>query len=183
MDLRTRDEVEPAVMSVPSDAHADIITLYEYWLSISPNGKLPSRDDFDPIDVPHLLPNLWLLEVHHDPLRFWRRTVGSRIEEFAGRNLTGGYVGEHLNNQKQSGVHSFLIDVLESKRPSWRRGKPLISFEKEFSELERLYLPLAADGDTVDMILAMTVFKTLPLPSAINLNKVSSELDTSTSIV
>ena len=62
------------------------------------------------------------------------------------------------------------MDVVETKRPNWRRGKSLIRFEKEHAELERLYLPLASDGETVDMILAITVFFKIPFPSASNLN-------------
>jgi len=45
----------------------------------------------------------------------------------------------------------------------------LIRFEKDFSELERLYLPLASDGESVDMIVAITVFFRLEMPSASNL--------------
>ena len=176
MDSLTGNEVGQPVTALPRDAHADIKTLYDYWLSISPNGRLPGRKHFDPVDVPSLLPNLWLIEVHRDPLRFWRRTVGSKIEEFAGRNLTGGWVGDQLNGPRLSGVQSFMIDVVKTKRPSWRRGKSLIRFEKEFAELERLYLPMAADGETVDMILAITVFETLLLPDASNLNRAPSEM-------
>ena len=127
------------------------------------------------MDVPRLLPNLWLLEVHRDPLRFWRRLVGTKIEEFAGMNLTGGWVGDRLSGARLSGVHSFLMDVVESKQPNWRRGKSLIRFEKDYAELERLYLPLADDGMTVDIILAITVFYKLPMPNPSNLNRALDE--------
>lgn len=164
-------------MSIPDEAHADVKLFYEYWLSISPEGRLPGRQHFDPIGIPQLLPNLWLIEVHREPLRFWRRLVGSKIEEFAGMNLTGGWVGDRLSGARLSGVHSFLMDVVETKRPNWRRGKSLIRFEKDFAELERLYLPLANDGETVDMIVAITVFFKLQLPSASNLNDKISDID------
>ncbi len=158
-------------MALPQEAHIEIKWLYDYWRSISPEGKLPGRQHFDPVDVPLLLPNLWLIEVHREPLRFWRRLVGSKIEEFAGMNLTGGWVGDRLSGARLSGVHSFLMDVVESGQPNWRRGKSLIRFEKDYAELERLYLPLASDGETVDMILAITVFFKLAMPSASNLNE------------
>ncbi len=164
-------------MSIPENAHTDVKALYEYWLSISPAGKLPGRQHFEPMDIAPLLPNLWLIDVHREPLRFWRRLVGSRIEEFAGMNLTNGWVGDRLSGTRLSGVHSFLTDVVEQKRPNWRKGKSLIRFEKEYAELERLYLPMASDGETVDMILAISEFNLLPLPSPCNGNERPADAD------
>ena len=105
-------------MSIPDEAHADIKLFYEYWRSITPEGRLPGRQHFDPISIPQLLSNLWLIEVHREPLRFWRRLVGSKIEEFAGMSPTGGWVGDRLSGARLSGVHSFLMDVVETKRPN-----------------------------------------------------------------
>ncbi len=86
-------------------------------------------------------------------------------------NLTNGWVGDRLGGARLSGVHGFLADVVENKRPNWRRGKSLIRFEKDYAELERLYLPMASDGETVDMILAITVFDKLAVPEPSNGNQ------------
>lgn len=166
MTLRANREADQLDSPVPEGAHDDIRALYEYWCGLTPNGEMPGRQHFDPLDIPHLLPNIWLLEIHREPLRFWRRVVGSRIEEFAGRNLTKGWVAERLGEERLSGVHKNLTKVVESGQPSWRRGKSLIYFEKNFTDLERLYLPMASDGETVDMILAMTVFYPVTFPIA-----------------
>lgn len=153
-------------MSTVEDAHEDIKTLYEYWRRIAPEGQLPGRNDFDPLEIPRLLPNIWLIDVYRDPIRFWRRLVGSRIEEFAGRSLVNGWVADRLDGNRLSGVHKNLTDVVLTGQPSWRRGKSMIQYEKGYSELERIYLPMARDGETVDMILAMTIFYKLPMPEA-----------------
>ncbi len=129
--------------------------------------------------MPRLLPNLWLIDVHRNPLRFWRRLVGTKIEEFAGMNLTGGWVADRLSGSRLSGVHDNLVDVVETKQPSWRRGKSLIRFEKDYAELERLYLPMADDGETVDMILAISVFYKLPMLSPSNTNLAPESTDAS----
>ncbi|MDD9904229.1 MAG: PAS domain-containing protein [Rhodospirillaceae bacterium] len=147
-------------VSIPNDANESVRTLFEYWLSMSPDGRLPGRRHFDPTDIPYLLPNIWLIDVHRDPMRFWRRLVGTKIEEFAGKSLQGGWVADRLDGDRLSSVNRHLAEVVETRRPSWRRGKSLIQFEKKYSEIERLYLPLAADGETVDMILAISVIFT-----------------------
>jgi len=38
-------------------------SLYSYWRAISPPGRLPGRQHFDPLDVPRLLPNIWQIGV------------------------------------------------------------------------------------------------------------------------
>lgn len=150
---------------VPDDAHDDIKALFDYWKAIVPRNGLPGRQHFDPLNIPDLLPNIWLIDVHRNPLRFWRRLVGSRIEEFAGKSLQGGWVGDRLDGERLSCVRDHLTDVVQTKRLSWRRGKSLIQYEKNYRVLERLYLPLAADGKTVDMVLAITVFPVTKQPA------------------
>jgi len=149
--------------SLPNEMHPDIKNLYEYWCSIAPTSRLPGRQHFDPLDVPVLLPRLLLIDVHREPLRFQHRLVGSKIEEFAGENLTGRRYADRLAGSNLRRVENYLKRVVELKQPSWRRGKPLIRWEKEYVELERLYLPLARDGKTVDMILAISVHSRQPM--------------------
>jgi hypothetical protein len=144
------------MFSLPEDARNGVRTLYEYWCSITPPGRLPGRQHFDPLDVPTLLPNLWLVEVHRNPLRFFYRLVGSRIEEFAGERLTGLWFAQRLSGPALQQVNMAMQAVIENREPSWRRGKPRIRWEKDHMTIERLYLPLAANGVDVDMILAIT---------------------------
>ena len=93
-------------------------------------------------------------------MRFWRRLVSTKIEEFAGKSPQGGWVPDRLNGDRLSSANQHLTQVVETLRPSWCRGKSLIRFEKKYSEIERLYLSLAADDETVDMILAISVIFT-----------------------
>jgi hypothetical protein len=162
---------EPIEMPISDDAHPSVRTLYEYWRSISPKGRLPGRQHFDPVDIPALLPNIWLLDVHRDPIRFWRRLVGSRVVEFAGISCAPGWLAERLNDEKRSKVDRDLIGVVNSKCPNWRRGRSLIMYQKEFAELERLYLPLATDGEIVDMILAISIFYDILVPEMENTDR------------
>jgi hypothetical protein len=42
-------------------------------------------------------------------------------------------------------------------RNEWRKGKPRIWAHRDFGEIENVLLPLAADGVTVNILLAYTV--------------------------
>lgn len=68
--------------------------LYGYWRSIAPQGALPGRQHFDPMDVPDLLSCLWLLDVQRDPFRLRYRLAGTAIVEAIGREVTGQWLDE-----------------------------------------------------------------------------------------
>lgn len=142
--------------------HPNVRFLYEYWYSISPDYRLPGRQHFDPAEVLRLLPSILLIDVHREPMSFKYRLVGSKIEEFAGEHLTGLRFAHRLKGLHLQRAEKNLRSVVNLKQPSWRRGKPLIRWEKNFVELERLLLTLASDGENVDMILAITVHSSRP---------------------
>src|SRR3546814_19581662 len=74
---------------LPEDAAPKIKALLAYWQSIHPaGGGLPGRRHLDPIDIPELLPNIWMIDVKRGPLRFRLRPVGPEIVKFPGRHAT-----------------------------------------------------------------------------------------------
>lgn len=147
-------------MEIPRQAHPKVREVHRYWMSLAPApDKLPGRRHFDPAAVTSLLPNIWLIDVVHDPLRFRFRLLGTTVEKFAGRRMTGRWVDEELGPETRDEVLTNLTEVVETRQPSWRRGPSLIIPEKTVATLERLYLPLATDGRTVDMVLGLTIFE------------------------
>lgn len=137
--------------------HPKIRELYAYWRSIHPPEGLPGRQHFDPHQVPRLLAGLRLVEVQQVPFRLRYRLVGSRVDRVIGHNFTGQWVDEvHAGDPN-------LPALLEDYRattsgPTWRRGPPRVRHDDKCASLEVLRLPLASDGKTVDMILALTLF-------------------------
>ena len=134
--------------------HERVRAIYRYWDG-KRNGRLmPSRADLDPVDIPKLLPNVWLIDVARDPYRFRFRLLGTAVVEYAGEDNTGMWFDETLPDFDPS----VFIDVVEAREASWRRSASRMRPYKEYRELERVRLPLARDGATVDMILCLTVF-------------------------
>jgi len=138
--------------------HPRVARLYRYWLSIHPAGGLPGRQHFDPVDVPELLPGIWLLDVQEKPFRLRYRLVGTAIVEAVGREVTGQWLDDaHPHLRGVAGFFDRYQRAAVEKQPEWRRGKPRIWTHRDFGEIENLLLPLAADGVTVDILIAYTV--------------------------
>ena len=145
----------PFSQTIPEDCHPKVRAIYEYWRSVHPkSGGLPGRQHIDPVDIPTLLPNTWLIDVARNPYRFRFRLIGTQVVDYAGEDNTGKWFDERMP-EFDPGV---FIDVVETGRPSWSRGRSKMRPEKNYYELERVRLPLASDGKTVDMILSLTVF-------------------------
>ncbi len=141
--------------------HPKIQALYDYWAAIRPRDRrLPGRQHFDPMAIPRLLPDIWLLDVAREPLRLRYRVIGTGIVEALGRELTGAWMDEvHANFGPEAATFPDYRWVVEERQPHWRRGRPMFaSLLDKCTELERILLPLARDGETVDMILSLTVF-------------------------
>ena len=70
----------------------------------------------------------------------------------------GDYFDEVSNQPLRREVAGVLEAVVRDRRPDWRRGVPKVEHAKHVSELERVMLPLASDGVTVDMLIGATLF-------------------------
>jgi hypothetical protein len=159
----SRGMVAPAETILEGKLHPKIAQFIRYWLEISPEGLLPGRQHLDPAAISPLLPNLWIIDVERQAegagaLRFRYRLIGTSVARAFGKDLTGRYLDEAHEGFALSAIHGYLSEVVEKRLPSWRAGKPQFFALRDFLRLERVYLPGARDGATVDMIFAMTVF-------------------------
>jgi hypothetical protein len=137
--------------------------LHDYWRRIHPpGGGLPGRQHFDPVEIPALLPNLWLLDVHRDPYRFRFRLVGGEVEAADESVRAGAWLHEISPPGTRDAITQTLAGVVEDKRPLWYRGKPYLGYGERTHTIERLSLPMAGNGRDVDMLLCMTLFQWQP---------------------
>jgi hypothetical protein len=132
--------------------------MLEYWLSIHPGRCLPSRRDFDPADVPHLLGRMALTDVEYDPIRFRVRVMGTGLTAAFGRDLTGRYLHEAIPEFEASYTCAHRVEVAMTGLPGHCAEIPEVPFRIDFAASERLYLPFSSDGAGVDMLLTMTTF-------------------------
>jgi hypothetical protein len=141
----------------PAAWHPPVRCFYDYWLSVAPPGRLPGRQHIVPEDIVSLLPRLWMCDVFRNPLRLRYRLVGTEIVRSVQRELTGHWLDEaqpeSVSNPTLRNRYRFIV---ETGRPTWRRGPTLWSRDPQHRTVENCLVPLATDGETVDKILAMT---------------------------
>jgi hypothetical protein len=141
----------------------DLVRFYDFWLGLRGDRPMPSRKDFDPLQVgSEFLPNLMLIDVLREPRRYRYRLVGTHVVAASGEDRTG----RMFENVGFFKVHP---SVLEQYNRVVDTGQPLHSFEpftnfKSGSsyEVDRLLLPMSGDGTAVDMLMVLFHFKTGP---------------------
>ena len=146
--------------------------LYDYWREKRGPRKMPCRADLEPGDLRDLLPDIALVDVLTAPPHFRYRLAGTRHVAARGGDPTGTAVADSYLGRDVPGMRERVLGnyraVVETGRPQFRdlrvvghdnRGTILMGgrLVARFS----LFLPLAADGETVDMILTYTRFATL----------------------
>lgn len=126
--------------------------LFLYWASLRHGLKLPSRRDLDPCAIKRLLPTISLTDVASGGRDFRVRLAGTGLWDVYGREITGRTLGEIYAAPAADYWRTELTRLVEERRPAagvhslaWRGASHL--------SLLWMRLPLAADGEDVDMIL------------------------------
>jgi hypothetical protein len=131
--------------------------VFAYWNSKRRGRAMPSRADLDPVELKAFLPQLVLLDVEWEPLRFRSRLVGTevtRVRRGLGKSdPTGQYVDEVTHHQGTASVLVHYRRVAEEKKPSLDSGTYTPDAERPWLRFTRLVMPLSADGETVNMLL------------------------------
>ncbi len=132
--------------------HPGLRALYDYWGERRPGPRLPGRQHLDPLDIPMLLPNVMLIDVGEgDDLRF--RLVGTALVGWFGRDATGLPLKAVYADRDWERILEDYRYAIRERRPCLRRNT--IARPGGLAQsYQRLLLPLARDGETVDMLMA-----------------------------
>lgn len=138
--------------------HPLIRALHDYWKGIAPPGALPGRQHMDPLDIPDLLPRVWLFDVVWPGPRFRFRLIGTRIADRLGYDPTGEWLEDtFLDYSNYPSLIERYMATAENRRPTYRLGQQRLTRTRDFEFVENIFLPLAEDGRSVDMLLALSV--------------------------
>ena len=137
----------------PEDCRSPVIAdLYRYWQ----HRRFPAGADLDPLAMKAALGNISLIEVQRAPLRFKLRLVGSYQAERLGLDPTGTWLDELPTPEYRQLLIRRLEELVARPMPLLVHNRQLM--DDKWYDYEALWLPLAADGDTVDMVMACQVF-------------------------
>lgn len=159
MDLQSAFSARRGGMGPPSAADR-LQRLGRYWRTIRGERVMPARTDFDPVDVPDLLPLICLIDVGRG--RAAEPSYNVRLAGTALCNAIGGNAaGKAISPENAGGV--FSADALaylrwacqtcaETRTPVAARA--LIRTEnKDQVSCNMLLLPMGVSDETVDTIL------------------------------
>jgi hypothetical protein len=130
---------------------------FDYWASKAPPDRLPGRQHLDPLDMKPFLTYLRLLDVVHEPdvYRFRYRVIGSHVVELHGPSDPGSFIDQYaLPEHYRKTFYPDMMTLLETRQPHFAIRSGSVRPDK-FRGYQRLNLPLATDGVTVDMIIGM----------------------------
>lgn len=146
---------QPSFFDVDPDLrfiHPQLDALIRYWESKRRAGRLPGRADIDPVELKPFLGNIFMLDVVGEPRRFRYRLVGTKIVDYVARDSTGKFQEEAYSPAQAAENNAMYRWICENKRPLRNYG--VINWVgREFFKYEIANLPLAGDGETVDIIL------------------------------
>lgn len=124
---------------------------------------MPSRTDIDPLDLPWILGNLSLLEVHRPDgggLRYRYRLMGSRVAQRLHYDLTGKWLEEMREPGYRERLYERYATIVSARVPMIER--PNLIVDGRIHDYEILRLPLSSDGENVDMLVIAVELKDLP---------------------
>lgn len=139
--------------TAPFEQHPRFKRLHDYLAAKAPPGKLPGRQHIDPSELRDLLPHLMLVDVVRasaQPVRYRIRLVGTEVVALQGSDATGKFVEEVLDKGRD--VIARYEEILTTRQPQYRRGQ-VATAERNHLTYQRIAFPLAADGETVDMLI------------------------------
>jgi len=140
----------PDDTSVPR--HDGLVALERLWNSRRKNGRLPSKADFPPSEIKQWLGHIMLTDVSRTPLRFRVRLMGVILVEYAGTDHTGKWFDEMFEGERLArNLHPYLM-CIDTKAPCYDNSAVIQRYGKRIP-IQRLHLPCADDGETVNVII------------------------------
>ena len=134
----------------------DIKDVYAYWLGKRANGRIPLKQDVNPVEFkPGWLPNLFMYRLEGS--RFRCILVGTRIVEVFGRDETGMFLDEMLLPKHAASRQRLFERALRDRLPVYYVG-PAPTPNTEYPRVSRLLLPVSSDGVSADHVFGIVKF-------------------------
>ena len=135
--------------------------LYAYWDGKRGDRRFPGRSDLDPVEIPALLPSIFLVTVHRDPFDLVFRLAGTVLTGCYGSAMTGERLVD-LPGSATTQLYHQAARAVRSGRPVLLSG-PLRTRADVFQRADHLLLPLGELPGRVDMLIGGAIFRSYPI--------------------
>ena len=131
-----------------------LIDLYRLWQAKRSDARIPARIEFGLDELRPLMGRIAILDVIDGGADFRFRLYGSNIANAYRGEMTGKSVREYRPHFYAT-ITSGYLQCVASRAPHYDRLE--VDDQMMLYRWERLILPLAADGTTVDMLLVASI--------------------------
>lgn len=142
-----------AQVAAPASAVRALEEVFAYWAGLRRDGRLPGRPDIDPNRIRRHLPTVSLIDVRPTPISFRVRLAGTALYGLYGRETTGMELEQVYRGDDAVYWRRELEQVVETGKPGVGLRALGDAGDKGALSVLWLRLPLARDGERVDMIL------------------------------
>ena len=132
-----------------------LLRALSYWQKIKGDRPAPDRADFDPIEIPDIMPHVVMWDAV-PPNGFRCRLAGTKMVEIHGRELTG------LDMAKFHGAFNAMIQpeyegVVQTGIPHYVE-RSLFWMHRDYRSYARLLLPFTNGGAAISIIVNVSHF-------------------------
>ena len=136
--------------------HPVLNNLYSYWISRCGKRRCPARSDLDPVDIPRLLPHIVIVDVGQESSTFRIRLAGTEVVRWNDKEITGTRIEDVQNSEILAIIEEYRQTAI-NLTPRLSSG-PLKNNFGQHKNVQRLLLPLSADGVKANMIIGGIIF-------------------------
>lgn len=131
-----------------------VLALHQWWCAKGGAENLPDRSAVDPMEIKHLLPNIMIAEVEHEPFRIKYRLSGTKVTEITGLDVSGHYLDELLSAEPDQPWPQHYLTVYQSRRPLFGLTTVPIA-SGGMVDYEFGIFPLRKGGERVEQFIAL----------------------------
>lgn len=130
-----------------------LIRLLDYWRTKRGAAPMPDPGAIDPSDFKFILGYMSLVDVAHEPRRYYFRLDGSVLAALSGMDYTGKYLDQLGMPEYCAFVAATYDKVVGSASPYAYRKRG--AFDKASFSEETIILPLGTEGNVTRLMVAV----------------------------
>ncbi len=142
----------------PAIKNGKLQALLDYWLTKVDGLKPPGRRDIDPLDIPRLLPNIWIQEHLPGTTEFRCRLAGEDVKALYATNIVGCLFREVIGDEAWELVSEQYMKVLNAPGVCHSIGPVYMHTIQRPGIGERLFVPLQNEQGVSAYILGATIY-------------------------